>query len=75
MQDKVIIQSNNSGKVKLELDVQTVAPFSGLEKPMKCQNDSSLVKFESSTEEDKDVATEEDTIMMYPVKLKANKDG
>ena len=55
--------------------MQTVAPISGLEKAMKCQNDTSLVKVESTTEESKDLATEEDTIMMYPVKLKANKDG
>ena len=51
--DKLLIKSKNTNKLKMEFDIQTIAPFAGSEKVMMTEmdNDASLEK--STLEESK----------------------
>ena len=53
--DKLLIKSRNTQKLKMEFDMQTIAPFSGSEKVM-MTDDNNIAPEESTMEESKMVS-------------------
>ena len=53
--DKLLIKSKNTQKVKMEFDMQTIAPFSGSEKVMMTEDSADTTK-DVTMEESKNVS-------------------
>ena len=75
LQDKLLVKSKKSGSIKLELDVQTIAAFSGFEINVKRVGDTIIVNYDDSNQEEIKDSNQETIIKLYPIKLKIRAKG